>query len=374
VDVALTDDQELFRETTARFIEAHSSMAEVRRFADGESEDHPVLARDAGALGWFALFVPEEFGGGSVSGSPVRDAVIVAEERGRLVGTSPFVATNVVADAIARDGSPAQCAAYLPSLATGDLIASWAISDGLGLPTPDALRVSARDGGHVLDGTAGFVPDGSTAGLLLASASDAHGNPAQFLVPTDTAGVTIEALDGLDITRRFAEVHFDQVAVGADTALEPSSSASTSIDRQIDLACTLTLAESMGTMRRLLEMTVDYAKARTAFGRPIGSFQAVKHLLADASLRVEVSSAAAWAAADAVADGRPAASEIVSIAKAYVGDAATDVAQTCLQTHGGIGFTWEHDLHFHLRRLAADRALYGDPEWHRERICRIHEL
>ena len=127
-------------------------------------------------------------------------------------------------------------------------------------------------------------------------------------------------------------------------------------------------------VRRLAEITVEYAKARIAFGRPIGSFQALKHILADISFWAEVSTAAATAAADAVADARPTASEIVSIAKAYVGEAGTQLAQQCLQVHGGIGFTWEHDLHFYLRRLAADRVLYGDPEWHRERICRIHGL
>ena len=150
--------------------------------------------------------------------------------------------------------------------------------------------------------------------------------------------------------------------------------AQASVDAQLDLAVALTLAESVGAMTQLAEITVDYAKARIAFGRPIGSFQALKHILADISFWAEVCTAGAGAAADAVADARPTASEIVSIAKAYVGDASTQLAQQCLQVHGGIGFTWEHDLHFYLRRLAADRVLYGDPEWHRERICRIHGL
>src|SRR5260370_23771574 len=123
-----------------------------------------------------------------------------------------------------------------------------------------------------------------------------------------------------------------------------------------------------------MEMTLEYAKARTAFGRPIGSFQALKHLLADASFWLEVSMDAASAAAHAVADRRSSASEIASVAKAYIGEAGIAVAQACQQAHGGIGFTWEHDLHFYLRRLATDRVLYGDPAWHRERICRIHNL
>ena len=154
----------------------------------------------------------------------------------------------------------------------------------------------------------------------------------------------------------------------------PPVGAQPDVERQLDVATTLNLAESVGAMRRLVEITVDYAKARTAFGRPIGSFQALKHILADASLWTEQSTAALDAATEAVADRRPAASEIVSIATAYAGDAGVNVAQMCLQAHGGIGFTWEHDLHFYLRRLEADRALYGDPVWHRERICRIHGL
>jgi alkylation response protein AidB-like acyl-CoA dehydrogenase len=169
-------------------------------------------------------------------------------------------------------------------------------------------------------------------------------------------------------------VRFDGVALGADAVLGGAGGGAPSVDRQLDVAIALTVAESVGAMRRLAEITIDYTKARTAFGRPIGSFQALKHLLADASLAVELSTAGAWAAAQAVAENRPTASEIASIAKAYVGDAGIEVALACLQAHGGIGFTWEHDVHFYLRRLTADRVLYGDPAWHRERICRIHGL
>jgi alkylation response protein AidB-like acyl-CoA dehydrogenase len=144
--------------------------------------------------------------------------------------------------------------------------------------------------------------------------------------------------------------------------------------RQLDVAVALLASESVGSVRRLLEVTVEYTKARIAFGRPIGSFQALKHALADAAFHVEVSTAAADAAARAVADERTTAGEIASIAKATVGDAGTAVAQVCMQLHGGISFTWEHDLHLYLRRLTSDRVLFGDPDWHRERICTIHEF
>ena len=169
-------------------------------------------------------------------------------------------------------------------------------------------------------------------------------------------------------------MRFDSVSVPADAVVGAPGTAQSSVDAQLDVAVALTVSESIGAMRQLAEITVEYSKARIAFGRPIGSFQALKHILADISFWAEVSTAVAGAATDAVADARPTASEIASIAKAYAGDAGTELAQQCLQVHGGIGFTWEHDLHFYLRRLAADRVLYGDPEWHRERICRIHGL
>jgi alkylation response protein AidB-like acyl-CoA dehydrogenase len=373
VDLELSDDQELFRETTERFIDARCPIPRVRELADAPVAHDPALLGEAGELGWFALFVPEEHGGGTVSGSAVRDAVIVAEERGRFVQPGPFVATNVVAFALAREGSAEQQAAHLPDLASGARTASWAFTGRNGVPEVGAVRASASGDGYTLDGTAGLVPEGPSADLFLVSADDGSG-VTQFVVPADAPGVTVEQLAGLDLTRRFADVRFDGVTVDSTAVLGTAGAGQTGVDAQLDVAVALTLAESIGAMRQLAEITVDYAKARVAFGRPIGSFQALKHILADISFWAEVSTAGAGAAAEAVADARPTASEIVSIAKAYVGDASTEVAQQCLQVHGGIGFTWEHDLHFYLRRLAADRVLYGDPEWHRERICRIHGL
>jgi alkylation response protein AidB-like acyl-CoA dehydrogenase len=372
MDLELSDDQELFRETTARFIDARCPIPRVRELADTSVAHDPALLGEAGELGWFALFVPEEDGGGTVSGSAVRDAVIVAEERGRFVQPGPFVATNVVAFALAREGTPEQQAAHLPALAAGTRTASWAFTGRDGAPEVGAVQAATGDG-YTVRGVAGLVSEAASAGVFLVSAADGDA-VTQFVVDATTPGVSVVPLDGLDLTRRFADVRFDDVALPANAVLGAPGAGQASIDAQLDVAVALTVAESVGAMQRLAEITVDYAKARIAFGRPIGSFQALKHILADISLWAEVSTAAATAAADAVADGRPTASEIVSIAKAYVGDAGTDLAQMCLQVHGGIGFTWEHDLHFYLRRLAADRALFGDPEWHRERICRIHGL
>jgi alkylation response protein AidB-like acyl-CoA dehydrogenase len=373
VDLELSDDQELFRETTERFIDARCPIPRVRELADTPVAHDPALLGEAGELGWFALFVPEEHGGGTVSGSSVRDAVIVAEERGRFVQPGPFVATNVVAFALARNGSDEQQSTYLPGLASGEQTASWAFTARDGVPEVGAVRAIRTGDGYTLEGEASLVPEGPSAGAFLVSAGDEAG-VTQFVIDAGTPGVTITPLQALDLTRRFADVRFDSVSVPADAVLGAPGGAQASVGAQLDVAVALTLAESIGAMRQLAEITVDYAKARIAFGRPIGSFQALKHILADISFWAEVSTAASSAAADAVADARPTASEIVSIAKAYAGDAGTQLAQQCLQVHGGIGFTWEHDLHFYLRRLATDRVLYGDPEWHRERICRIHGL
>ncbi|HEY3673286.1 MAG TPA: acyl-CoA dehydrogenase family protein [Acidimicrobiia bacterium] len=377
MDLELSDDQELFRETTQRFIDARCPIPRVRELADMAVAHDPALLGEAGELGWFALFVPEEHGGGTVSGSAVRDAVIVAEERGRFVQPGPFVATNVVAFALAREGTPEQQSAHLPGLAAGEQTASWAFTARDGVPEVGAVRATSVGDGFTLDGVASLVPEGPSAGLFLVSAlhaGDDAGSVTQFVVGADTPGVTVTPLRALDLTRRFADVQFESVSVPASAVVGTPGAAQASVDAQLDVAVALTLAESIGAMRQLAEITVDYAKARIAFGRPIGSFQALKHILADVSFWAEVSTAGASAAAEAVADARPTASEIVSIAKAYSGDAATQLAQQCLQVHGGIGFTWEHDLHFYLRRLATDRVLYGDPEWHRERICRIHGL
>jgi alkylation response protein AidB-like acyl-CoA dehydrogenase len=376
MDLELSDDQELFRETTARFVDARCPLPRVRELADTAVAHDPALLGEAGELGWFALFVPEEHGGGTVSGSPVRDAVIVAEERGRFVQPGPFVATNVVAFALAREGSADEQASRLPDLASGARTASWAFTARNGVPEVGAVRATRSGDGYTLDGVAGLVPEGPSADFFLVSAADAggEGGVTQFVVDADAPGGTVTGLEGLDLTRRFADVRFDSVSVPATAVLGTPGAAQGSVDAQLDVAVALTLAESIGAMRQLAEITVDYAKARIAFGRPIGSFQALKHILADISFWAEVSAAGATAAADAVADARPTASEIASIAKAYTGDAGAQLAQQCLQVHGGLGFTWEHDLHFYLRRLAADRVLYGDPDWHRERICRIHGL
>jgi alkylation response protein AidB-like acyl-CoA dehydrogenase len=374
VEIVLGDDQALLRDTAAKFIEATCPLIEVRALADTDDGVAADYIRQAAELGWFAMLVPEEFGGGSISGEGLRDLAVIAEERGRGLQPGPFVSMNAVAHALARSGSADHRADVLPSLVAGEAIASWAIADPNGAVTPGAAVEAVRDGdGWLLRGEAGLVQDGALADWLLVTASGPDGL-TQFLVPTSTPGLTVRGLASLDITQRFAAAAFADVRVGDDALVGTPGTAADDVNAQLDVALVLSTAESVGAMDVLFEMTRQYAVDRVAFGRPIGSFQAVKHQLADMSMGVEASKAISVQATRAVQAATDDASEIASMAKAWVGENGIAVAQGCFQVFAGIGYTWEHDSHLFLRRLTMNSLLFGEPAWHRERICRIRGL
>jgi alkylation response protein AidB-like acyl-CoA dehydrogenase len=373
VQLDLSADQELLRSTAVRFMGTAWALARVREQADGDARLDPNYIRQAGELGWFAMLVPEELGGGSVSGAGLLDAAVVAEERGRMLQPGPFVPMNVVALALAAAGDERQRQEVLPGVLAGESLATWAVADAGGDWTPDSGVLARRSrGGFRLVGVKGLVQDAHVADWILVTAGTEAG-PSQFLVPAGTPGLTVHPLDGLDLSRQLCQVHFNDVDLPASTLVGEVGGSSDLIERQLDVAVALTVAESVGAMDRDFEVVVEYAKARTAFGRPIGSFQAVKHLLADTALLLEASKSMAGAAAQAVQEERDAAL-VASMAKAFIGDSGIDLAQNCLQVLGGIGYTWEHDQHFFLRRLTADASLFGEPAWHRERVCRIFEV
>jgi len=374
VDLDLTSDQELLRETAARFIQSACPLSVVRELSAQHGPTSPDYRRQAGELGWFAMLVPDELGGGNVSGNGVLDAAIVGEERGRFLQPGGFVPVNAVARGLALEGSTDQQAKVLPALASGEATATWAVAGGHDGWRPDGgARAEARGAGFVLTGSKTLVQDGDSCDWALVTAGSDAG-PSQFLVPAGTPGVTVRRLDGLDLTRSFSEMAFDDVELPASALVGRFGGAAGAVEEQLRVAVALTVAECVGAMSHDFELALEYAKARTAFGRPIGSFQAVKHLLADTSLLLEASKALSVAAATAVGTGAADAGEVISMAKAFVGDSAIDLAQNCFQVFGGIGHTWEHDQHLYLRRLTTDAALYGDPAWHRERVCRLHEL
>jgi len=367
----LTDDQALFRDTSAAFIEAELPVAETRKLHESPAGYDRDWLRRSAELGWFAMLVPEADGGGSVSGRGLLDATIVAELVGRHVQPGPFIPMNVVAAAIAAAGTPAQRSALLPSIVAGELVATWAVADERG-NWDDGAGLTAVRHGHsvVLTGSRGCVPEAVTADLLLVTA-DLDGRPAQVLVRADAPGVSVRPLTCLDLSRRMADLQFEGVRAGAADILGAGGTAQ--LGAQLLVAIALTCADTVGAIDELVTRTVAYAKERIAFGRPIGSFQAIKHILADQALYLETCKAAAVAVARSVDAGDPDAAEVASMAAAYIGDVACDIAQECLQVHGGTGYAWEHDLHLFLRRVRSNAALFGEPSWHRERVYRFYE-
>lgn len=367
----LTDEQQLLRETTERFIDATCPLSTVREIVEGAGLDGDYLPQ-AAELGWFAALVPEANGGGSVSGQGVVDTAVVAWERGRVLQPGPFIPTNVVADAVAREGTDVQKAAVLPTLVAGEATGAWAISDGTGdWAGPAGVTARASGNGFVLSGTKTLSQNADSAAWILVIA-DTDSGPTDFLVSTSTPGVEITRLDGLDVTRSFSSIVWNNVSVDAATVL--GTVGASSYNRQRAIAITLTTSEMVGAMGTLFDLTVDYAKDRIAFGRPIGSFQSIKHILADTSLLLEASRGTAEACARAAQRDDNTTAEEISIAKAYISDSAITLAQNCWQVFGGIAYTWEHDLHLFMRRLTTDAALYGDAAWHRELLCQFHGL
>jgi alkylation response protein AidB-like acyl-CoA dehydrogenase len=308
-----------------------------------------------------------------VTDQPLVDLVVLAEELGRELNPGPFLPCNVVADAITRFGTDVQAKEHLPRIARGEATWAWCLS-GDGSPEPSAVEVRATraDRGWRLSGVARYVHAAGDATLLLVTAKDAEGDDAvvNLLVPRLSTGLSTRVITGLDLTRRFAEVRFDDVSVPVAAEL---AGGWTVVERCIALATVLQAAESVGAADFVFTSTVEYLKKRVQFGRTIGSFQAIKHRLADLLLDLEGMRAAAHYAALALADGLPDAAEAVATAGAYVDDTFAHVCGEALQLHGGIGFTWEHDVHLFVRRAKANQVLYGDGAWHRERLIRLVE-
>lgn len=370
MDVVLSENQTMLADATRGFVERHFAVGHVRGLADsGEPMARSNWAECAGQ-GWIGLFVPEEYGGVAGDAEGVIDAAIVAEELGRQVFAGPFASSAVAAFAVAQAGSDQQRADFLPALTSGDLIASSCFAgtgaqDGL---APAGLT-SARAGTEwLIDGAAGFAENAAQAGLFLVTASGDDGL-SQFLVPAGHPGVSVKPLRSLDLGRGYAAVRFENAAVDSAALLGAPGHADAAFERQLQVALVLQSAETIGLIDRAFEFTLDWVRQRHAFGRPIGSFQALKHRLADHTAEFEAAKAAVAYAARAVQNGSPDAAIAVSIAKSQCGKQGVEIIRDCVQMHGGIGLTWEHDLHFYLRRAVANQSLLGTPSMHHERIA-----
>jgi alkylation response protein AidB-like acyl-CoA dehydrogenase len=314
------------------------------------------------------LLVPEHLGGMESAELGLADLAVLMQELGRFVAAGPTICTNVVLDALVREGSPEQQEQWLEPIVEGEQFATCAGGAWSTTGTAMPVQVEARaDGGAVLTGVQTHVEYATVADLFLVTA-EAGGRPVQYLVPARAAGVRSVPVTSLDLARRYARVHLDDVMVSSADRIG-GADAAPALDRQRDVAVVLQCAESVGVMGIVFELTAAYLPERLSFGRPLASYQALKHRFADMKLWLEASFATATAAAKAVDANGPDAAELASVAKAYIGERATDLMQDCVQLHGGIGVTWEHDIHLYLRRATVDRVMWGTPAEHRRLIA-----
>jgi alkylation response protein AidB-like acyl-CoA dehydrogenase len=363
----LIADQEFLRETTERFLGDQVPVETVRRLRDDPAGFDPDYWRRGAELGWTSLLVGEEHGGGSVSGQGLVDLSLIAYEFGRHAAPGPLVGCNVVAAALAAAGGRKE---IVEGLVAGQLVAAWAIEEPGWKPFADRAGVVARLEGEqvVLDGIKRPVESAAQADLLLVTAQSVDGL-IQVLVPARASGLSLTSMNSVDLTRRFWVAGFEQVRLPRQAVVGPPGQAAAAVDRQLQLALVVANAESVGAMDRAFDMTVQWAFDRYSFGRPLASYQELKHRFADMKSWLEASHAIADAAAEAVAEESPQAGELAATAKAYIGQYGVELIQDCVQIHGGIGVTFEHDLHLFLRRATLNRSLYGTPAQHRQHLA-----
>ena len=362
----------LFTSTTQAFLQKEAPLRRVRELhAAGVSFD-PAWWRRAAELGWTALLVPEDLGGGSISGNGVEDLAMVAEQLGKTVAPGPLYPVSVVLAALVESADRQAHTAIIESLMSGETVASWAVSEpGRGwAPLDPSVTATRTDTGFRIDGTKDRVEAGAQSAVLLVvgrcgpNASEIR----QFLVPTDAPGVRLESQQSVDLVKQYARVHFDGVVVEPSAVVGSAAETASLIDRQSQLAQVLQCAEVVGILQTVFDFTVQWALDRHTFGRPLASYQALKHGFADMKLWLEACRATTAAAVADVAARSPGAGLSASIAKSYVGEMAGRVVQACVQMHGGIGVTWEHDLHLYLRRVTLYRSMFGTPEEHNLRV------
>ena len=369
---AFTDEQEDLRQSVRRFLDDRSPPDEVRRLMEtAEGSDPAVWRALSQELGLPGVQIPEEYGG---QGFGFVELGIVLEEMGRALLCAPYFSSVVLAaNAILAAAHETQKKVLLPGIASGQTIATVALAEDSGRWDPDgvALTASRADGAVRLDGAKTFVLDGATADLIIVvGRSPGSVGPegiGLFVVPADAPGLERRSLTALDPTRKVARVEFH--GVRAEPLGEPGSGAAP-LARTLDLASIALANEMAGGAQKVLETTVDYAKSRVQFGRPIGSFQAIKHRLADMLLDVELAkSAAYYAAAVAAEDGNELAS-VAPLAKGLASDAYVRAASDSIQIHGGVGFTWEYDVHLYFKRAKSSAVFLGDSTVQRELLVR----
>jgi alkylation response protein AidB-like acyl-CoA dehydrogenase len=378
VKFAFNEEQEELRRSARAFLRDQSSGEQVRAAMESDSGYDEDLWRRVGAeMGWTAVTIPEQYGG---LGLGYVELVALLEEMGATLPCIPFFSSIALgANAFLIAGTEQQKGDHLPGIAAGETVATLALTEKGGGWDADSITTTARlDGSdYVLDGAKAYVPDGPMAdGFVVAArlpGTNGEDGVRLFCLPADQEGVSRTRQFTMDQTRPQAEVVLHEVRVPGSALMNGApegDEAWPAITRILDLAAIALAAEQVGGAQRCLDMSVQYAQERIQFGRAIGSFQAVKHKLADMMLQVESARSAAYYAGWAAAEGEGDVAELASIAKAYCSDAFFQCAADSIQIHGGVGFTWEYDVHLFFKRAKSSETLLGDAAYHRELVAR----
>jgi alkylation response protein AidB-like acyl-CoA dehydrogenase len=366
MNFAFTEEQDELRKTVRGFLDAKSPEEAVREQMETEAGyDQAVWSQMAEQMGLQGLHIPEEYGG---SGYSYVELGIVLEEMGRSLLAAPFFSSVVLAaNTLIHSGDDGAKKEYLPGIASGETIATIATTEPSGKWDESGITMEATGSGDsfTLSGTKMFVIDGHTASLIIVAARTA-GGVSLFAVDADASGLTRTALSTMDQTRKQAKLEFDGVA---GKLIGEEGKGWDVLSTVMDLAAVGLAAEQVGGAQKVLEMAVEYAKVRVQFGRPIGSFQAIKHKCADMLLEVESAKSAAYYGMWCASEMNDELASVASLAKAYCSEAYFHAAAENIQIHGGIGFTWEHPAHLYFKRAKSSELLFGDPTYHRELLA-----
>jgi alkylation response protein AidB-like acyl-CoA dehydrogenase len=376
MDFAFSEEQEMLRRSARDFLAKECSSKVVRKLMDSSDAYDKALWQKLAGLGWTALGIPEEYGGVGT----FLDLVVVLEEAGRALMPGPFFATmGMAAPVLIEAGTEAQKKEVLGAIAEGSARATLAFTEPSGRWDASSIALTAKPsgGGWQLDGVKLFVPDAEAADYMVVAArtrGEGEDGITLFLVKGRPKGMTVTPLKTLDMTRRWSEVRFDGVKLDGASLMGDADRAWPALKRALDWSTAALCAEMVGGTQKVLEASTEYAKTRHQFGKPIGIYQAVSHKLADMLVLSESGRSATYYAAWAVDADAPDRSLSASMAKAYVSDAYRKVAGDGIQVHGGIGFTWEDDMHLYFKRAKSSEVTLGDATYHRELVAQSLDL
>ncbi len=373
MNFGFSEEQELLRSEVRKFLDEACPLEEVRKISESPEGFSPELWKQIAELGWLGLTVPEEHGGAELGWV---DLVVILEEAGRTLLPLPLISTTLAAAAIRGSGSPEQQARWLPRIADGSCIGTLALLEAEDIQGAEGIRLRPDPGSGLLSGEKLFVCDAGVADLFVVALRSGEG-PADLslaVLERGAEGLSSEDLPGIDLTKRLGRVRFDGVRLSDDVVLGAAGEAGAAIDRLWDLGAAAVAAETVGAAEAALQLTVDYAQDRVQFGQPIGAFQGVKHPLAEMYVDIQSFKSLVYYAAWCLDEDHEDAALATSRAKAYASDAFPRIGVDAIQLHGGIAYTWEYDAQLYLKRSKWARPIFGDADYHYERVASLGGL